>query len=138
MFFLLVLFLCFVRFISYFLPYSLLGETEVSFAEIAPDLQMVYFTGKKSTWDDLKVTKELGEGGFATVHLGEIDGIACAVKKLKVISLLHLRILSFPERFARFVPFLIPMAYSVRCNKDTRTSAALSLSSGVRSSSCLH
>jgi hypothetical protein len=49
--------------------YSLVGETEVSFAEIAPDLQMVYFTGKKTTWDALKVTRDLGEGMIDTFSL---------------------------------------------------------------------
>jgi hypothetical protein len=65
----------------------------VNFSEIAPDLQMVYFTGKKCTWEELNVTKELGEGGFATVHLGEMDGAACAVKKLKVFFSTYFRIL---------------------------------------------
>lgn len=45
-------------------------SAHIQFLDIAPDLNMVYFSGRKITYDQLTIGKELGVGGFATVYKG--------------------------------------------------------------------
>jgi hypothetical protein len=46
-------------------------STNIQFLDIAPDLNMVYFSGRKITYDMLSIGRELGVGGFATVYYGK-------------------------------------------------------------------
>lgn len=57
-------------------------QIDIPFSDVVPDLQMVYFLGRKVTLEEFTMGKQLGVGGFATVYKGEFEGQVVAVKKL--------------------------------------------------------
>jgi len=58
-------------------------QRSIPFSSLVPDLQMVYYQGKKIQESELTYQEKLGEGGFADVFKGLWMGKLVAIKKLR-------------------------------------------------------
>lgn len=64
------------------LNYTLEDGTSVPIADFAPDIALVVFNGDITKYDEVKIDKELGEGGYAKVYKGTWNDKVVALKEL--------------------------------------------------------
>eukprot|EP01125_Pyxidicula_operculata_P012355 TRINITY_DN4057_c0_g1_i2.p1 TRINITY_DN4057_c0_g1~~TRINITY_DN4057_c0_g1_i2.p1 ORF type:complete len:2474 (-),score=525.58 TRINITY_DN4057_c0_g1_i2:159-7580(-) len=57
-------------------------QEEIKISDIAPDISLVAYPGKITSYSNLKQKAEIGKGGYAVVYKGEYQGQNVAIKKL--------------------------------------------------------